>query len=388
MTRPPAIRVVLALALLGTGCPTDEPPGDDDDSTGEVDTLDTRELTSRLAGQWIAEEPAENYYWDWMDAVYMTGFVETHRLTGDPEALAYPRSWIERYYPEIVDGERIPDASDRVAPHIVPVQLMVLAGEEDYPAVLDVVDTYLASVPRSDDGGILHWGTHFPDQRELLIDSLFMFGGYLMSAYLLTGDEAYLDLFVEQLEIFEALCRDDEAGLFLHAWDDDAKQNVPSDPIYWARGNGWIVAVTSWYLAWAPSDHHGRETVEEVYRDQVDAWIAVQDDGGLFHTVLNHPDDPDNYLETSASALFLHGAARGVHAGILDREAYRPAIVAAHDGVLSRIVEDGDGRLTVEGTSFGTMPTTYEIYIGIPLVDDLEMGVGTVLMGLAAAAGI
>jgi len=372
----------LALAQLA-GCPTAEPPAGDDD-----DSLDTVALTTRLAAQWIAEEPADAHPWDWMDAVYMLGFVETHRLTGDPEQLAYPALWIDTYYGEFASGERVPDASDRVAPHTVPVQHMLLTGEQDYSAVIEVVDAYLASVPRSDDGGILHWGTHFPERRELLIDSLFMFGGYLVSAYALTGDEAYLDLFVEQVAIFEALCRDDDAGLFVHAWDDDTGQNIPAEPIYWARGNGWIVAVTSWYLAWAPADHPGRETVLDVYLGQVDAWIQVQDESGLFHTVLNHPEDPDNYLETSASALFLHGAARGIHAGVLDREVYRDAVVAAHDGVLSRVVEDGDGRLTVEGTSFGTMPTSYENYIGIPLVDDLPMGVGTVLMGLAAADGI
>jgi unsaturated rhamnogalacturonyl hydrolase len=373
----------LAVALV-VGCPTAEPQDDDD----APQALETRELTAALAAQWAAEDPPEDHPWDWMDAVYMLGFVEAHRITSDPEQLDYPARWIEEYYGELVNGERDPDASDRVAPNILPVQHMTLSGADSYPAVLEVVDEYLASVPRSDDGGILHWGTHFPDKRELLIDSLFMFGGYLVSAYALTGDEAYLDLFVEQLSIFESLCRHDEAGLFVHAWDDDDKQNIPDEPIYWARGNGWIVAVTSWYLAWAPSDHGGRELVLDVYRGQVDAWIEVQDDGGLFHTVLNHPDDPDNYLETSASALFLHGTARGIHAGVLPPDDYRDAVVAAHDGVVSRIVEDGDGRLTVEGTSFGTMPTTYDNYIGIPLVDDLPMGVGTVLMGLAAADGI
>ncbi len=375
-----------ALALtIPVGCPTAEPLDDDDDDPG---ALETRELTAALSVQWAADDPPEDHPWDWMDAVYMLGFLEAYRVCGDEQQLDYPARWIDTYYGEVVSGERDPDASDRVAPNILPVQHMSLDGADSYPVVLEVVDEYLANVPRSDDGGILHWGTHFPERRELLIDSLFMFGGYLVSAYALTGDEAYLDLFVEQLAIFESLCRHDEAGLFVHAWDDDAKQNIPDEAIYWARGNGWIVAVTSWYLAWAPADHEGRELVLDVYRAQVDAWIEVQDSSGLFHTVLNHPEDPDNYLETSASALFLHGAARGLHSGVLEPETYRDAVIAAHDGVVSRIVEDGDGRLTVEGTSFGTMPTSYDNYIGIPLVDDLPMGVGTVLMGLAAADGI
>ena len=386
--RDPGAGAVALLAALVTGswlgCPTAEAPADDDNTEG----LSTSAVVERLAGQWIAEEPVDDHPWDWMDAVYMLGIVRAHELTGESPYLDYVTSWVDLYYPEIESGERFPDASDRVAPHIAAVELMRLLGDERYPAVLANVDEYLATAPRSHDGAILHWGTHFPEQRELLIDSLFMFGGYLVAAYRLTGDRAYLDRFVEQLALFTAACRHDDEGLFVHAWDDELGVNVPDGPIYWARGNGWIVTVTGWYLAWAPEDHEGRAVVEDVFVREVDAWVRYQDQSGLFHTVLNHPEDPDNYLETSATALFLQGAALGIRVGSLDAGTYRPAVVAAHDGVLSRLVEEEDGHLTLEGTSFGTMPTSYENYIGIPVFDDLPLGVGTTLMGLAAADGI
>lgn len=352
------------------------------------ESLQTGELAMALAEQWRDERSAEDEYWDWMNAVFMLGFVRTHELSGDGSYLDYTTDWIDHHYPDIEAGEIFPDASDRVAPNIVAVENMRLSGEDRYPAATAAVDEYLATVPRSDDGAILHWGTHFPDKREVLIDSLFMIGGYLVAMYDVTGDQAYLDQFTEQLAIFADLCKDDGEGLFLHAWEDDDKVNIPAEPIFWARGNSWIVAVSAWYLAVAPDDHAGRSLAESIYRDEVDAFIRYQDDSGLFYTILNRPGEGDNYLETSSTALFAYGVAVGMRAGVLDDDTYRPALAAAVEGLQSQIREEDDGHLTVTGTSYGTVPTTFEIYCGIPVVDDLNLGIGAMLMALSTVDGL
>ena len=375
------LATVLGCLLHCLGCPAE---GDHVPDQPEDDVLQTIDLVHQLADQWIAEEDPVDYYWDWMDAVYMLGFVQAYEVTDDAGHLAYPTAWVDRYYAQIED--HYPDASDRVAPNIVAVELMRLGGEDRYPDIPPMVDDYLASAPRSADGAILHWGTQFPDWEDLLIDSLFMFGGYLVAMYHYSGDVAYLDLFAEQLGLFADRCRDAEQGLFLHAWDDAEGVNVPSDPVYWGRGNGWIAAVTAWYLAVAPADHAGRTLVREIHVGVIDGFVRYQDGSGLFHTVLNVPDDPENYLETSCTALFAFGVATSLQSGALSEDDYRPSLVAAVGGIQDQLTEE-DGHLTLHGTSFGTMPTTYDNYIGIPLVDDLEMGVGTVLMALAAADG-
>jgi unsaturated rhamnogalacturonyl hydrolase len=350
-------------------------------------------LATELADQWIADEPAEDQYWDWMDAVYMLGFValaEAEAEAGAGEGyLDYPTAWVDTYYDEVESAQRFPDASDRVVPNTVAAELMRLTGEDSYPACIDNVELYLETAPRSDDGAILHWGTHLPDRRELLIDSLFMIGSFLLSRYHSTGDEAYLDLFTEQLAIFDTLLRDDAEGLFIHAWDDEDDVRIPDgEATYWARGNGWILAVTAWYLDVAPDDHADRAYVEQIYLGEVDAFVRYQDGTGLMYTVLNRPGEGDNYLETSSTALFATGVARGLRLGVLDETTYRAALAAAIDGIRGQIVQDADGHLTTVGTSYGTVPTTFDNYVLIPLVDDLNLGVGTVLMALAEADGL
>ncbi len=370
--------MLLSLAACGPD-PGEAPP---------EESLLTGDQALALADQWRADRSPEEEYWDWMNAVYMLGFVRAHELSGDDAYLDYATDWVDHHYPQIEEGEIFPDASDRVAPNIIAVEIMRLTGEDRYPAATAAVDEYLATVPRSADGAILHWGTHFPEKLEVLIDSLFMIGGYLVAMYDLTGDPAYLDQFTEQLAIFADLCQDPDEGLFLHAWDDEDGVNIPAEPIFWARGNSWIVAVCAWYLAVAPEDHADRALVESIYRDVVDAFIRYQDDSGLFYTIVNRPGEGDNYLETSSTALFAYGVAVGLRAGVLESSSYRPALAAAVEGLQSQVREEDDGHLTVTNTSYGTVPTTFEIYCGIPLVDDLNLGVGAMLMALSVADGL
>ena len=60
-------------------------------------------------------------------------------------------------------------------------------------------------------------------------------------------------------------------------------------------------------------------------------------------------DDPDSYLETSATAGFAYGILKAVRLGYLDSK-YEKAGQKAADAVLADIDPDG----TVQGVSYGT----------------------------------
>jgi hypothetical protein len=56
---------------------------------------------------------------------------------------------------------------------------------------------------------------------------------------------------------------------------------------------------------------------------------------------------------------------------------------------MGRIDERSDGKLVIEGTSFGTNPMEgYEQYVGIAQVDDMMLGYGPAIMLLAHAHGL
>ena len=256
--------------------------------------------------------------------------------------------------------------------------------------ILEAAEAYLASVPRTDEGAIVHWGedTAFVDDDEVWIDSQFMVGMYLLSEHDRTGDRAYLDRFVEQYMLFSELCRDPAADLYRHAYDDGTDTNIPAEETFWARGNSWVLIAGAEALARLPSDDPAFEVVAPLFESHAASVLATQADDGLWHTVMNQPrgEDPANYTETSAAALFGYALVRGT-ASVLDPDEVREPLAALVAGLEERVVER-DEALHVLGTSFGTNPGDYDYYVGIPQLDDQLLGYGSLVMFLAEVDGV
>ena len=136
------------------------------------------------------------------------------------------------------------------------------------------------------------------------------------------------------------------------------------------------------------------QTVEGA-REQVAAIIDTQDPAtGLWWTVINRPGE--TYLETSASALFIYGMARGWRYGYLGDEVL-PAIALGLEGLATQIV-DGDGQPfdpssstgapVVTGTSQPTSVGTFDYYANIGVQDDIPYGIGAVLLALTETSGL
>lgn len=371
---------MLLLALLAA-CHAPLPPHD---------TLPTAE---RLAGQGVVEWPAEDLPFDWIPTVWFYGLHRLHQASGDPGWQDPYRAWMLRALPDY-DREtpREFHSSDSLSPATLAAVLMVEDSSVGLEPIAAAADAYLDEAPRTDSGAIEHWTDGAPlggVPDQVWIDSLFMFGPYLQQRHAHTGDAAHLDRFTTQYAKFAELCRDPEADLYRHAWDDVAKQNIPTGETFWARGNSWVLVAAAEYVALVGPEQADPAVLEGL-RAHAAAVAAAQDETGLWHTVLNEPrgDDPANYTETSASALLAYGLARGVKGGALDADAYLPAIARARRGLESRLDEQADGWLEVEGTSWGTNPGDYDYYVGVGTTDDFLLGIGAVVMFLAEVHGM
>ena len=98
--------------------------------------------------------------------------------------------------------------------------------------------------------------------------------------------------------------------------------------------------------------------------------------------------DEDNYTETSAAALIAYGLVRGIGAGVLeDPGPWRQSVAFAVEGLEGRVTGTSGARV-VEGTSFGTVPGSYEEYTSVVQLDDIILGWGSLVMVLAEADGM
>jgi rhamnogalacturonyl hydrolase YesR len=112
-------------------------------------------------------------------------------------------------------------------------------------------------------------------------------------------------------------------------------------------------------LQYLPKDDPLRSRYLDLYRTMAKSSAARQHDDGLWRSNL---DDPDHFLmpESSGTAFFACGFAKGINDGILDRETYLPAVVKSWNGLVQCIHPDGmmGWGQPVDGQPRPSLPTT------------------------------
>ncbi len=371
--------------LLMLACTADPP--DDMVNGGAYPTFDTLPLAMEIADRAIERNPAEVQPHDWMQTVWAWSLLSLAERSGEERYRDYAHAWMDDWLPEVqaeLDAGQSPFvSSDSTSPAIIAAAL----DDAAYAPIIDAADAYIASAPRTDEGAIEHWteDVSFGVPDQVWIDSQFMLGAYMLERYRTTGDAAWADAFVEQYRLVSQLCRDDADQLYRHAYDDVTDSNIPADAVYWNRGNSWVLyaGVEGLILLGDDAPDWLAEAVD------AHAWAVVDamDGSGLWPTVLAPPggDDPDNYLETSGSALLATALARGGAAGVLHPDLDQ-FVAPAVNGVVGMVRQDADGPV-VTGTSFGTNPGDYDDYLSVSQLDDMLLGIGAVVLLLAHADG-
>lgn len=112
-------------------------------------------------------------------------------------------------------------------------------------------------------------------------------------------------------------------------------------PIFWSRGEGWVMAGLARTLEYRPAGDPHRAALEAQLRQMAVAIVKLQDPAsGLWHSnLLDAKDYP--LPETSGSALITFALAWGVNHGILDRATYLPVIHRAWMGLIRQIYASG-----------------------------------------------
>jgi unsaturated rhamnogalacturonyl hydrolase len=361
-------------------------------------------MAGDIALRYISNHPAEEELWDWRSGVLMYGLAELYRVTGDKSLHDYYQAWMDY---RIEEGYQIV-WSDSCPPAITAISLLHEGPSDSYQQVVDDVLHYLDAkvcefdssvsctadadclepagggqcidvAPRTDEGGISHNGNL--GKTSIWVDSLFMFG-MVLNRWGEFADPSRLDMESEQIQIFAEVLQD-ESGFMRHA------QDWPryDESVYWARGNSWVVASLSDYLRIRVEREEKDLEVERPFRKHVEAIVGVQDvETGLWQTVMSHPDEAENYLETSGSALFAYGIARAYRYGVLGDEELAVAQKAL-EGVQQMIRIDDDGPV-VTGVSLATDPWSLEEYLSVPVADDVNYGVGAVILALIETSGL
>jgi unsaturated rhamnogalacturonyl hydrolase len=172
-------------------------------------------------------------------------------------------------------------------------------------------------------------------------DTLFMAPGTWTRMAAATHDSKYLDYLDRRWWETSNALYDSHYHLYYRDKSFMGKKDPAGKPVFWSRGNGWVIGGLARALEYMPKNYPDRARFEKQMREMASELASIQDPkDGLWHSDLLDPADYPQ-PEISGSALIVLGLAWGVNHGVLDRATYTPVIARAWRGMVEQIYADG-----------------------------------------------
>jgi unsaturated rhamnogalacturonyl hydrolase len=279
---------------------------------------------------------------------------------------------------------------DQINPGKSLFQLYRASGQDRYRQALFLLRDQLRRQPRNQAGGFWHKQI-YPDQMWL--DGLYMAAPFY-AEFAATFDEpaAFADI-EHQFQLIERQARDGQTGLLYHAWDESRAQawanpQTGCSPHAWGRAMGWFGMALIDTLDFVPKDHTAFQTLRGILERLGLAIHQTQEPtSGLWYQVMDQSSRAGNYLETSASAMFVYALAKGVRLGYLPGRLAQTAR-QGYAGLLQHKLEvDEHGLVNLKDicsvAGLGGQQYrdgSYAYYVGEPVVANDYKGVGAFIL--------
>ncbi|MEI7027100.1 glycoside hydrolase family 88/105 protein [Paenibacillus sp. y28] len=354
-------------------------------------------LVDKLKEQYkSAEGTWYSLRWHYIECCIMKSYLDSYEQTGNEEDYLFVKSFIDRLYNE--DGiipEINPDyySIDQIRMASLLFALYKKENDPKYKRVLDQIYGQLDSYPRTKSGSFWH-KENYPFQ--VWLDGLYM-GQPFYVQYIkeFVDNKDYSDT----LNQFENVRNDiyhEQKRLYSHAYDESREmfwcdKETGQSPQVWGRAVGWFVMALVDVLELLEGEETETETCQRLLKEAIDDMLPHQHSSGMWYQVVDYPNGPDNYLESSGTLMLAYGILKGVRLGYLSAD-YAVHGKAAFDGTLQQVLREENGQVLLGGicrsAGLGRNPDTgivrdgsYEYYVkGEKVVDNNGHGVAPLLM--------
>ena len=333
--------------------------------------------------------PAEEYVWNWRDAVVMKAMSDIYddEPSLRPEITAWARTAMTASLPS-AHGQH----PNGVASGVGPAFLMRAGLDEDgcYAACAERIYRQYGDIPR-----FAGATSHRPSRIELWDDTVYMLSIFLIEMYRATGDERYLDDCVREVVSHAARLRDGNTGMWWHGWAESSEyhddgcceylwnsNNLQRNSEFWGRGNGWIAMSLADLLTVMPPEHGQYRLLREWFCRMADTLCRSQDrKTGHWMQLPLRIGETGNFVESSCTAMFGYAMARGLGSGVLKGRKYVRAAERAWNGLLNRSVSIGsNGSVSMKNICAGTCIGERDYYYSRPVSENESFALGAFLL--------
>jgi unsaturated rhamnogalacturonyl hydrolase len=298
---------------------------------------------------------------NWVRAVFYTGVMATYRITGDEKYIEQAKKYCADEANWMVTGgpARRPKTGRRHADRqcIGQTYCELYAIKPDEQMIADLKKVY-AEMQAAPSTGRVEWNW---------CDSLFMAPPTLARLAKITGDTQYLKFMDTMYWDTTDFLKDKEEHLFYRDASYFFNMNTPKGhskngkKVFWARGNGWVVAGLTRILDYLPADWPTRDKYLALYKEMCAKLVTLQGEDGMWRASLLDPEDVPN-PEESGSGFFVEAFAWGVNNGVLDKATYEPAVRKGWTALVKCVNAEGRVGWVQRGGAAPAPTTEHETY--------------------------
>ncbi len=331
--------------------------------------------------------------WAYETGVFLKGLEAVWERTGDSRYLEYIKSVVDSYVePDGTIRTYKPEEYqlDNINCGKSLLTLYARTKDDKYRKAALLLMKQLENQPRTHEGGFWHKQIY---PYQMWLDGIYMASPFIARFAQIFDAPGGFDEVCNQIIWIENHTRDGRTGLLFHGWDESRSQewadpNTGCSKNFWGRAIGWYAMGIVDVLNYIPAGHPRRGALIDILKRLARAVSNYQDKhSGLWYQVIDQGERQGNYLEASASSMFVYAFAKGVRKGYLE-PAYAVVARRGFDGltrILVKVEKDGAVSLT-KICSVGGLGGpqkrngTFEYYISEPVVANDLKGVGAFIM--------
>ncbi|MEF7561596.1 glycoside hydrolase family 88 protein [Bacillus infantis] len=345
----------------------------------------------------LFEDKSYNGKWAYDYGVVLKGFHLVWKSTGDRKYFQFIKENMDHFINEDGSINRY-EMEDYNIDHINNGKLLFVlyreTGDEKYKKAADLLRRQLETHPRTSEGAFWHKKIY---PYQIWLDGLYMGAPFYAEYQRAFMDGEGLEDIISQFKISLNHLLDEKTGLLYHAWDEKKEQpwadkETGLSANFWGRSMGWYLLALTDVLEAIPEGTADRGFLVKTLEKTLEALVSYQDEeSGVWHQVVDKPNEKGNYLEASCSSMIVCAMARGIRLGVLHRERWESQLQKSHQGLLDEFVlltKEGWVNLNKNCQVAGLggpekRDGTYAYYISEPVTCNDQKGLGAFLQAAA-----
>jgi unsaturated rhamnogalacturonyl hydrolase len=357
-------------------------------------------VLERVLREWPNGKISTNKHpgeWSYEEGTLLDGMVAEWRATGDGRLFDYVKAAVDQTVDKdgaihLAGGKAFPTdehSLDNIEMGRSVLVMYRVMQKPNYYKASKFLHDLMQEQPKNSSGGYWHKQI-YPDQMWL--DGAYMAEPFMANYARTFQDQQGMDEAATQLLVMDAKMRDKQTGMLKHGWDASGKmpwanKKTGLSPEVWSRAMGWYAMALVDVLEYMPASDPQRAALADVARRTLMAVARYQDPAtGLWWQVMDRGGEKGNFLESSASCMFVYALAKGARTGLVPLSVESNA-TRGWAGIQKEFVKpDGTLSGTVLVAGLGGTPYrsgTYEYYTDDAVGENDAKGVGSYLLALS-----